>query len=138
MEFISVSEVSKKWNISDRMVRKYCVEGKISGAFLMGKTWNIPVDAEKPGKKTIYSIAISFSYSHTYVINNDDISEIAALLCVDYKLLHKAINYCINGVMPAEMIKIGEKYLNQKQIKNADLFSAIVRMYFIYKNIDNI
>lgn len=83
-------------------------------------------------------MAISFSHSHTYVINDDDISEIAALLCVDYKLLYKAINYCTNGVMPVEMIKIGEEYCNQKQIENADLFSAIVRMYFIYKNIDKI
>ena len=73
-------------------------------------------------------MAISFSHSHTYVINDDDISEIAALLCVDYKLLYKAINYCTNGVMPAEIIKIGEKYCNQKQIKNADLFSAIFFM----------
>ena len=48
MEFLSVSQVAEKWKISDRMVRNYCKEGKIPGAFLTGKTWNIPVDATKP------------------------------------------------------------------------------------------
>ena len=48
MKYLSTSEVAKKWNVSDRMVRKYCVEGKIQGAFLTGKTWIIPADAIKP------------------------------------------------------------------------------------------
>jgi Fic family protein len=48
MEFLSTSEFAKRWNVSDRMVRKYCAEGKIQGAFLTGKTWNIPADAIKP------------------------------------------------------------------------------------------
>jgi Fic family protein len=34
----------------ERTVRNYCAEGKIPGAFLTGKTWNIPVDAVKPGR----------------------------------------------------------------------------------------
>jgi len=48
MEYTSVSDIAKKWNISDRMVRNYCASGKIPGAFLMGKTWNIPLQATKP------------------------------------------------------------------------------------------
>lgn len=48
MEFLSVAEVAKKWNISDRMVRNYCANGRIEGAFLTGKTWNIPAYAHKP------------------------------------------------------------------------------------------
>ena len=51
MDFLSASEIAKKWNISDRMVRNYCANGKINGAFLVGKTWNIPADAVKPGRK---------------------------------------------------------------------------------------
>ena len=43
--------MAKKWNISDRMVRTYCAKCKIPGAFLTGKTWNIPKDAEKPARK---------------------------------------------------------------------------------------
>lgn len=48
MGFFSVAEIAKKWNVSERMVRTYCASGRIKGAFLTGKTWNIPVDAVKP------------------------------------------------------------------------------------------
>ncbi len=48
MNYLSVSQMAKKWNMSERGVRKYCAENKIPGAFLTGKTWNIPENAEKP------------------------------------------------------------------------------------------
>lgn len=48
MNLISVKEIAKKWGISERSVRNYCAEGRISGAVLEGKTWKIPADAEKP------------------------------------------------------------------------------------------
>ena len=51
MKFLSVAQIAKKWNISDRMVRQYCEQGRISGAFLTGKTWNIPEDAVKPKRE---------------------------------------------------------------------------------------
>jgi Fic family protein len=50
MKYISVSEFAKKWNLSERTVRHYCATGKINGAFLTGKTWNIPEDASLPDK----------------------------------------------------------------------------------------
>ncbi len=48
MIYRSVSEMAKRWGISDRTVRNYCAHGKIEGVFLTGKTWNIPEDAERP------------------------------------------------------------------------------------------
>lgn len=48
MNYLSVNEISKKWNISQRSVRNYCALGRVDGAFLSGKTWNIPENAEKP------------------------------------------------------------------------------------------
>ena len=48
MNYLSVSQMAKKWNMSERGVRKYCAENKIPGAFITGKTWNIPENAEKP------------------------------------------------------------------------------------------
>jgi len=51
MNFISSTEVAKKWNMTDRAVRKYCADGRIQGAFLTGKTWNIPSDALPPERK---------------------------------------------------------------------------------------
>ena len=57
MAYISVAETAKKWNISERSVRNYCAAGRIPGAFLTGKTWNVPEDAEKPGRITRHSPA---------------------------------------------------------------------------------
>lgn len=48
MRYLSVSETAEKWNISERSVRNYCAQGRVNGAFLTGKTWNIPEDAGKP------------------------------------------------------------------------------------------
>ena len=48
MNYLSVSEMAKKWNMSERTVRNYCAHNRIPGAFLTGKTWNIPENAEKP------------------------------------------------------------------------------------------
>jgi Fic family protein len=42
MKYISVKEFAKKWQLSERTVRHYCATEKINGAFLTGKTWNIP------------------------------------------------------------------------------------------------
>lgn len=50
MEFISVSEAAKRWGVSERSVRNYCAQGRITGTFLTGKTWNIPTTAEKPDR----------------------------------------------------------------------------------------
>ena len=48
MRYLSVSETAKKWNVSERSVRNYCALGRVDGAFLTGKTWNVPENAEKP------------------------------------------------------------------------------------------
>lgn len=48
MRYLSVSEIAKQWSISERSVRNYCALGRVNGAFLTGKTWNIPEDAKKP------------------------------------------------------------------------------------------
>ena len=48
MRYLSVSEVARRWGVSERTVRYWCAVGKIRGAFLTGKTWNIPEDAVRP------------------------------------------------------------------------------------------
>ena len=48
MRYLSVAETAKKWDISERSVRNYCAHGRVPGAFLTGKTWNVPEDAAKP------------------------------------------------------------------------------------------
>ena len=51
MRYIGVKEAATKWNISERSVRNYCTNGRIPGAVLDGKTWDIPEDAVKPQRK---------------------------------------------------------------------------------------
>ena len=48
MRYLSVTEIAKKWNVSERSVRNYCAQGRVDGAFLTGKTWNIPVPSSAP------------------------------------------------------------------------------------------
>ena len=52
MEYISVVQFAEKYGISERTARNYCAQGKIEGAFLTGKTWNIPADAVLPKRGT--------------------------------------------------------------------------------------
>lgn len=51
MDFLSVKEWAEEHGVSERTVRNYCAQGKIAGAYLIGKTWNIPKSAELPKRK---------------------------------------------------------------------------------------
>ena len=48
--YISVTRFAEKYGVSERTARNYCATGKIEGAFLTGKTWNIPADTALPKK----------------------------------------------------------------------------------------
>lgn len=48
MDFLTTQRAAEKWGISRRRVSKLCQEGRIEGAVLMGKTWILPANAEKP------------------------------------------------------------------------------------------
>lgn len=51
MEYLSVAQIAKIWGVSERTVRNYCAHGKINGAFLTGKTWNIPKGITRPTRE---------------------------------------------------------------------------------------
>ena len=51
MDYISVKQFAERYGVNERTVRNYCASGKIDGAFLTGKTWNIPEDAVLPKKR---------------------------------------------------------------------------------------
>lgn len=51
MRFVSAAETARRWQVTERSVRKYCNEGRVEGAVLEGKTWKIPENAEKPQRK---------------------------------------------------------------------------------------
>ena len=47
MQYLSAAKIAEKWNISERSVRNYCAHNRVEVAFITGKTWNIPENAEK-------------------------------------------------------------------------------------------
>ena len=52
MDYKSIKEMSILWEVSERTIREYCSTNKIPGVMMIGRTWLIPADAEKPGRKT--------------------------------------------------------------------------------------
>lgn len=61
MDYISVKEWAERNGVSERTARNYCANGKIEGAYLVGKTWSIPADAgvSKSKKKSAVSPLLS-------------------------------------------------------------------------------
>lgn len=51
MEFVSVKIWAEMHGVSERTARNYCAVGKIEGAFMVGKTWNVPSNAELPSRR---------------------------------------------------------------------------------------
>lgn len=51
MEYISVKEYAVLHGLAERTIRNYCVQGKMEGAKLIGKTWSIPMDAPLPQRR---------------------------------------------------------------------------------------
>ena len=51
MQYLSVAEIAKKWNMSERSVRNYCAKGRVNGAFLTGKKMCIRDSCKTGGRK---------------------------------------------------------------------------------------
>ena len=48
MAYKSVGEMAAAWDVSSRLVQKYCSEGRIGGALRVGRVWMVPDEACKP------------------------------------------------------------------------------------------
>ena len=55
MKYLSVKQISERWGISPRRIQIFCREGRVPEAFIVGNTWAIPEDAEKPKDERIKS-----------------------------------------------------------------------------------
>lgn len=55
MDYMLISEASKKWGITPRRIQTLCSEGRINGADRLGKIWVIPKGARKPADARIKS-----------------------------------------------------------------------------------
>jgi len=48
MDWMTPSQVAKKWEITERQVQSLCAQGKVNGAIRISRVWLIPKDAYKP------------------------------------------------------------------------------------------
>jgi len=67
MDYISVIEAAKKWNLSERRVRGLCNEGRVEGAERHGNwAWSIPADVERPsdGRSLRFTKGENFTPGH--------------------------------------------------------------------------
>ncbi len=75
MEYMNSREASEKWGISDRRIRVLCNEGRIEGAFKVGRNWSIPAYTAKPfdarEKNSKNYIGLEFDFSHIDSLKKD-------------------------------------------------------------------
>lgn len=55
MEYMTIKEAVRQWDISARRIQKLCAEGRLEGATKFGRQWAIPVSAVKPDDARIKS-----------------------------------------------------------------------------------
>ena len=55
MEFMTVKETATNWGLSERRLQTIFNEGMIPGVIKFGRSWAIPVNAQKPVDKRIKS-----------------------------------------------------------------------------------
>ena len=55
-DFITIKEMAKRWNISERRVSLLCKEGMIPGA-VKNRCWLVPSDAQKPEDRRVKTAA---------------------------------------------------------------------------------
>jgi hypothetical protein len=52
-DYKTIGETAREWNISTRMVLRYCNGGRIPGAVQISRIWFIPRDAQKPTDRRV-------------------------------------------------------------------------------------
>ncbi len=55
MKYLSIKQTSVRWGISPRRIQILCKDDRVPGAFLVGNSWAIPENAEKPKDQRIRS-----------------------------------------------------------------------------------
>ena len=88
MDFMTAQQAAAKWGLSDRRVRVLCSEGKIPGTVKNGKSYQIPIDAQKPVDGRVKSnaklSAVRFLKWDNEIIGTIDSANGVAFLKPDY------------------------------------------------------
>lgn len=59
-EYMTVQEVTKKWELSERRVQKLCAEKRIDGVIHLSRIWLIPQNVKKPADKRKNNFSVRF------------------------------------------------------------------------------
>ena len=160
--YISVREVSSKWNISPRRIQKLCSEGRISGAYRLGNTWLIPESATQPTdprKKTTSKINNSLSTTSEHqVIPRDKLiqyiqsKQYTEILALDFTPwifeeidsvsfleitldIYKEIKFNLDNIKPISTLRLALALLSGKYYKEFDcLINEISNKLNIHEN----
>ena len=55
MDYLSAKQTAQKWGVSIQRIQVICNQGRVPGAFIVGNSWAIPADAQKPKDERIKS-----------------------------------------------------------------------------------
>lgn len=53
MEYLTVRETARKWNLSDRMVQQFCIAGRHSRCAEIRELGPIPATRKSPGPRSV-------------------------------------------------------------------------------------
>lgn len=106
MKLCTAKETAERWNISERMVRRFCVDGRIPEAKLENGTWMIPASATKPKRKPMEKKAESapnltvFAKRVVYQRSKNKQANIIAFTVSDNTLF--AFSFCLTSSISAK------------------------------------
>ena len=84
MDYMTVKEAANIWNVSVRMVQRYCFDGRIKGARKDGKSWVIPKNATKPEKIIKKAVNIKSGFIDTSMLMPLMNTPFKPGKCIDY------------------------------------------------------
>lgn len=119
MDYMTVKEAAEKWNISPRLVQRYCAEGRIAECRKFGKSWEIPVTASKPDdprKSRGSSLAARNIFDGLLPLMNTPFSPGYCLASIEQlkdseKKDIALAEYYYFSAQPAEAIQIAKRYI---------------------------
>ena len=131
MEYMSTKEAALKWKISERRIRVLCSENRIKGAFSLGKTWNIPKDAEKPADNRVQKKKKVIVFGGSQGVGNGIAEKFYNMHC-DVVSLDKVENN--NKNIKSIIVKYKEESIKSacQKIEDVDLLVVYPSIYFNY------
>lgn len=108
MKYLSVKEISKKWDISERSVRDYCNKGRVEGAILEGKTWLIPENSIKLIRQIRHSLKRSKEISLLDILKREKASKLSGGI---YHRLQIEMTYNSNHIEGSKLTHDQTRYI---------------------------